>query len=158
MALPNARSSRSPLEFCVYAEHRFTFHNARVPQRAGAGNGFGSAAVPGRINPTPDPAPVLITQTRRPIFDRLGAAKNRRAPARAGAGNGVGSAAVPGRINPTTDRTARFDHANPAAGHSREPQVHLPGMNLAFGPIITAMLHMFLHRYGVKYGQANVWD
>ncbi len=39
----------------------------------------GSAAVLGRINPMTGRVPVSITQTRRPIFDRVGAAKNRRA-------------------------------------------------------------------------------
>ncbi|HOK78876.1 MAG TPA: hypothetical protein PLW35_14290, partial [Verrucomicrobiota bacterium] len=58
-------------------------------QGAGKGNGAGSAAVPGRIDTTTDLAPVSITQIRRPIIDRLGAAKNGRAPARAGKGNGA---------------------------------------------------------------------
>jgi len=35
--------------------------NARAPARAGKGNGAGSAAVPGRINPTTDLAPASIT-------------------------------------------------------------------------------------------------
>ncbi|NLH74060.1 MAG: hypothetical protein GX456_13470 [Verrucomicrobia bacterium] len=50
-------------------------------QGAGKGNGAGSAAVPGRIDTTTDLAPVSITQIRRPIIDRLVAAKNGRAPA-----------------------------------------------------------------------------
>ncbi len=77
--------------------------NPSAPQGAGKSNGVGSAAVPGRINPTTDRAPVSITQTCDPIFDRLGAGKNARAPARGGKSNGAGNAAVPGRINPTTD-------------------------------------------------------
>ncbi|NLH73110.1 MAG: hypothetical protein GX456_08670 [Verrucomicrobia bacterium] len=44
-------------------------------------NGPGSAAVPGRINPTTDLAPVWFTQIRRQNFHRLGAGKNARAPA-----------------------------------------------------------------------------
>jgi len=66
---------------------------------------FGSAAVPGRINPMTDLTPVSIMQILRPIIHRLGAAKNGRAPAGGGNSNGVGSAAVPGRINLTTDLT-----------------------------------------------------
>ncbi len=53
---------------------------AALPQGAGNRNDAGSAAVPGRINPMTDRAPASITQIRRPIFHRLGAAKNRRAP------------------------------------------------------------------------------
>ncbi|NLH71725.1 MAG: hypothetical protein GX456_01570, partial [Verrucomicrobia bacterium] len=40
----------------------------------------GSAAVPGRINPTTDLIPVSFTQIRRPNVHRLGAGKNARAP------------------------------------------------------------------------------
>jgi len=54
-------------------------------------NGVGSAAVLGRINPMTGRAPASITQIRRPIFDRLGAAKNRRAPIEA-----LGTATAPG--------------------------------------------------------------
>ncbi|NLH74059.1 MAG: hypothetical protein GX456_13465, partial [Verrucomicrobia bacterium] len=36
-----------------------------------------------------DPAPVSVTQIRRPIIDRLGAGKNARAPAGAGKSNGA---------------------------------------------------------------------
>jgi len=79
--------------------------NARAPARAGESNGAASAAVPGRIRPTTDRAPVSITQTLRPNIHRLGAGKNARAPARAGKNNGPRSAAVPGRINPTPDLT-----------------------------------------------------
>jgi len=64
-----------------------------------------SAAVLGRINPTPDLTPGSFTQTRRRNVHRLGAGKNARAPARAGKGNGARSAAVAGRIIPTTDPT-----------------------------------------------------
>jgi len=91
--------------------------NPSAPARARKGNGFGSAAVPGRINTTSDPAPVSITQILRPTIHRLGAGKNARAPARGGKGNGFGSAAVLGRINVTTDPTTRLDHANAAPEH-----------------------------------------
>jgi len=40
--------------------------NGRAPARAGASNGAGSAAVPGRINPTTDRTPASITQIRQP--------------------------------------------------------------------------------------------
>jgi len=66
---------------------------------------FGSAAVPGRINPMTDLTPVSIMQILRPIIHRLGAAKNGRAPARAGKGNVAGNGAVPGRVNATADLT-----------------------------------------------------
>jgi len=32
------------------------------------------------------------------------------------------------------------------------------GMGWAFGPLITAMLRMFLKKYSVKYGEPYVWD
>ncbi|NLH73834.1 MAG: hypothetical protein GX456_12335, partial [Verrucomicrobia bacterium] len=76
----------------------------RSYRRVGQNNEARSTAVPGRINPTTDRAPVSITQTLRPNIHRLGAGKNARAPARAGKSNSPGSAAVLGRINPTTDR------------------------------------------------------
>ncbi|NLH72444.1 MAG: hypothetical protein GX456_05265 [Verrucomicrobia bacterium] len=53
---------------------------AALPRRAGQSNGARSAAVLGRINVTTDRTPASITQTRRPIVDRLGAGKNARAP------------------------------------------------------------------------------
>ncbi|HOK76613.1 MAG TPA: hypothetical protein PLW35_02705 [Verrucomicrobiota bacterium] len=92
-------------------------------------------------------------------MDRLGAGKNARAPADALENpTAVGSAAVLGRINPMTDLTTRFDHAHAPAGHSRQPQVHLLGTNLAYRPIITAMLRVFLNKYGVKCNKPNLWD
>ncbi|NLH74136.1 MAG: hypothetical protein GX456_13850 [Verrucomicrobia bacterium] len=65
--------------------------------------------------------PVSIKQTRGPIFDRLGAAKNGRAPAGVGESNGPGSAAVPGRINTTTDLTPV------SIKQTRRPGVDRPG-------------------------------
>ncbi|NLH72315.1 MAG: hypothetical protein GX456_04610, partial [Verrucomicrobia bacterium] len=71
----------------------------------------GSAAVPGRINPMTDRAPVSIRQIRRPIFDRLGAGKNARAPARAGRSNGARERGRP-RPHQSDDRSCTcFNHA-----------------------------------------------
>ncbi|MGC8989648.1 MAG: hypothetical protein ACP5MD_05960, partial [Verrucomicrobiia bacterium] len=49
--------------------------------RVGNGNGSGSAAVPGRINPATDAIRVSITRILYPNIHGLWAAKNGRAPA-----------------------------------------------------------------------------
>jgi len=118
----------------------------------------GSAAVLGRINVTTDPTTCFNPADRATEHTPAGGGqecprsrtrwKRQRRRER-------------GRPRPhqhDNRSCTRFDQANPPGEHSREPQVHPPGMNLAFGPTITAMPRVFLNKYAVKYNEAHVWD
>ncbi|NLH75033.1 MAG: hypothetical protein GX456_18455 [Verrucomicrobia bacterium] len=86
---------------------------AALPQGVGNCNGAGSAAVLGRINPTADRAPASITQIRRPIFHRLGAAKNRRAPTGRWKSQRQRERGRPRPHQPDERSCTCFNHANP---------------------------------------------
>jgi len=76
-----------------------------------------SAAVPGRINPTPDLTPVSFTQIWRPTVHRLGAGKNARAPAARRKPQRRRERGRPRPHQPDDRSHTRFIHANPAPEH-----------------------------------------
>ncbi len=91
---------------------------AALLQGLGKATAFGSAAVPGRINPTTGRAPASITQIGRPGIHRLGAAKNGRAPAGRWKSNGVRERGRPRPHQPDDRSYTCFNHANPVPEHS----------------------------------------